>query len=39
MGNVRERSKREIFMEEKEQLHYPELIEAIKEEDGLFNYT
>ena len=36
MGNGRERSKRETFMEEKEQLHYPEWIEAIKEEDWPF---
>ncbi len=33
MGNGRERSKRETFMEEKEQLHYPEWIETIKEEE------
>ncbi len=30
MGNCRERSKRVTFMEEKEQLHYFEWIEAIK---------
>ncbi len=34
MGNGREGSKRETFMEEKEKLHYPEWIEAIKEEGG-----
>ena len=33
MGNGRERSKRETFVEEKEQLHYPEWIEAFKEEE------
>ncbi len=33
MGNGRERSKRETFMEEKEQLDYPEWIEAIREEE------
>ncbi len=32
MGNGRERSQRETFMEEKEQLHYPELIDALKED-------
>ncbi len=31
MGNGQGRSKRETFMEEK--LHYPEWIDAIKEED------
>ena len=31
MGNGRERSKRETFMEEKEILHYPEWIEALNE--------
>ena len=35
MGNGRERSKRETFMEEKEKLHYPEWIEAIKEEEDV----
>ena len=30
-----QRSKRETFMEEKQQLHYPEWIEAIKEEGKL----
>ncbi len=29
MGNVRERSKRETFMEEKEQLHYPASVNAL----------
>ena len=33
MGNGRERSKREILMEEKEKLHYPEWIEALIEEE------
>ena len=33
MGNGRARSKRETFMEEKDQLHYPEWIVAIKEEE------
>ena len=36
MGNGRERSKREMFMEEKEQLHYPEWIDALKEEEDYF---
>ncbi len=36
MENGRERSKRETFMEEKEQLHYPEWIEALKEEEDYF---
>ena len=36
MGNGRERSKRETFMEEKEYLHYPEWIDAIKEGEEVF---
>ena len=37
MGNGRERSKREMFMEEKEKLHYPEWIDALKEEELCHN--
>ena len=38
MGNGRERIKRETFMEEKEYLHYPEWIDAIKEEELKYLY-
>ncbi len=32
MGNGRERIKRETFIEQREKLHYPEWIDAMKED-------